>query len=91
MVDAGAGHRTSVGLTIPGVSQPKAASAAEPGPPRAKKESDIVVVSEGVVRSEFTRTPWRNLAVGLATIGLVGVVAFFGLRRSRQRTDGATP
>jgi nickel transport protein len=58
-VDAGAGHRTSVALTIP-------AAVATPGPPG----DEPVTVSEGPTRTEFTG-PMRLLwaTIGLAIIG----------------------
>jgi nickel transport protein len=55
VVDAGAGHRATVKVTVTG--DPPA------GPPQ--------VVSDGPTREEFTRTPWLKVAIGLAAIAVL--------------------
>lgn len=56
VVDAGAGHRAVVKVTVPGEAEGLALA-----PTR---------VSEGQAREEFTRTPWLKVGIGLITIAL---------------------
>jgi nickel transport protein len=57
VVDAGAGHRVEVKLTVPG-----AAPAAVPQ-----------TISTGPTREEFTSFPWSKVALGLAVIACLGL------------------
>jgi hypothetical protein len=68
-VDAGDGHKASVGLTVPG------------GPPAGSADAtaDPAVVSDGPARADFTRAQWLKLGVGLAAIALMA--AGYGMAR----------
>jgi hypothetical protein len=67
VVDAGAGHKSTISVTIPEPAEPKTVQSEAP----AAKGETPVTVSEGPSRSEFTGTMryvWA--AVGLAVIGI---------------------
>ena len=85
IVDAGAGHRASVGLTIPGV----AATTAPSAPPPDQKKAEELVVSDGT-RSEFTGIPWLKVAIGLGVVSLVGIAAALSLRKPNTQVKEAT-
>jgi nickel transport protein len=70
-VDAGAGHRARIIVTVPDGAPAETSSAAG---------KDAVTVSEGPSRQEFTRFPWARVALGLAVIAL----AALGLYRLRR-------
>jgi hypothetical protein len=84
-VDAGAGHRTEVKVTIPEGEERPGDEPAESGtaPP---EPAAPVTVSEGPGREEFTRFPWLKLGIGVAVIG--GVAAAFLISRRLGRTTG---
>jgi hypothetical protein len=69
-VDAGAGHRKSVNITIPAVLPSEPTGPAQDG----------VVISDGPTRDEFTRFPWGGVAAGLTVI----VLAALGWRAWRR-------
>lgn len=73
VVDAGAGHRATVTLTIPESHRPVQPQEADPhttGEPGASAGGEEVVVSEGPTRSEFTG--WRRLAWAVAGVVVIG-------------------
>lgn len=70
--DAGAGHRASTTITVPG-----ATPTTEP-----KKETPI---SSGATREEFTGTPWLKIGIGMSAIGVL-CVAF--MLASMMRKNG---
>jgi nickel transport protein len=73
VVDAGAGHRATVTLTVPESPrpvQPETAGRPAPGSPVASVGGEEVVVSEGPTRSEFTG--WRRLAWAVAGLVVIG-------------------
>jgi hypothetical protein len=95
VVDAGAGHRTQVRITVPptgaasvsaSVTSPDDCSCCDASP----SSSDAATISEGPPRDEFTRFPWLKLGIGLAVIGVLGV-AFFVSWRMRTVRRGAEP
>jgi hypothetical protein len=67
-VNAGAGHRKTVTITIPEGSTADA-------PPQPE------VVSEGPTREEFTRTHWLNVGIGLGAIALFSLAFRWARRR----------
>ena len=86
VVDAGSGHRTTVKITIPGVSaaadvQPGSAEAS-PGP-GASREAPVVL-NDGPSRKEFTRSRWPQAALGVGALGALGL-AFWLAARKRGR------
>lgn len=90
IVDAGAGHRASVGMNIPGVPPAKAEPAAETKTPSIddNKESSEVVVSEGARRAEFTGIPWLKIGIGFGVLGLLGLIAPIAIRKARRAKEG---
>jgi nickel transport protein len=79
IVDAGAGHRAVVSVTVPeAASAPPTFTStpdAGPGPPAE------TVISEGPGRAEFTRVPWTKIAIGFAVIAGLAAAARLFLRR----------
>src|SRR5262249_22961076 len=72
-VDAGAGHKTTIRLTIPGEGDATDIVNAD-GPATG---------NSGRTRSEFTRIPWERILLGLAVIAGVGIGLHVMLRRNR--------
>ncbi len=70
--DAGAGHRASTTITIPGATPTT----------EQKKETPI---SSGATREEFTGTPWLKIGIGISAIGVL-CVAF--MLASMMRKNG---
>lgn len=73
IVDAGAGHRATVGLTIPITVPPQTSesgSVANSTGTVLSPTNDEVIVSEGPTRSEFTG--WRRLAWAVAGVVILG-------------------
>jgi hypothetical protein len=78
-IDAGAGHRTSIKIIIPGVrSEQTPAAVARPRP-----EEPATTISEGSTRAEFTRFPWLRVAVGLTVIAVLSLGLWLALQRMR--------
>jgi hypothetical protein len=73
-VDAGAGHRTTVALVIPGSDTGSAPGSA----------ADSVPTPGQPDRDEFTRFPWLRLGLGIAAIAGVGGIAWVLLRVRRH-------
>ena len=88
VVDAGAGHRTHLNVTIPAEEAPAASAPASPGdacpygadPSNTSAATHTTVVSDGPSRQEFTAFPLIKLGIGLVVIGGVAV-AFLLSRR----------
>jgi hypothetical protein len=80
-VDAGAGHRHAVHMTISG------RAALAPAPAAAAP----VQVSEGPGREEMTRFPWPRLLIGLLVIAAASVLFLFVSYRRRTSRHGAVP
>jgi nickel transport protein len=90
-VDAGAGHRTTVTITVPS-AQPDdtAAAGALTGECDCCKDSTatgdeqtVVKLSEGPGREEFTRPPWLKISLGLVVIAGFALTAWWVLRLRR--------
>ncbi len=64
VVNAGAGHRKELGVTIPGPAE----------------TAPAVAVSAEPTRAEFTRFPWLKLGIGLAVIGGVAAAFLLSRR-----------
>ncbi len=92
-VDAGAGHRASDTITITSAPRPteKAPLANPDGPPQlAPSEAgtasgELVVVSEGPSRSEFTG--WRRFAWAVAGVVVIGGGTWIIMRLLRARRN----
>jgi hypothetical protein len=81
-IDAGAGHRRPVTMTIPG--------------PRANATTEKVIeaavrISESAGREELTRFPWQRLLLGLLIIAALSGFFLLVSRRRRPQRDEATP
>lgn len=77
LIDAGAGHRVTLKITIPGTSSEKPDDATQrEDPPTAQ------VLSDGPSREEFTQIPWISLGAGLALIALFAVASRVLLRQN---------
>jgi hypothetical protein len=96
-VDAGAGHRATVTMTVP-KAPPDAATRAHasndacdccPDDASANGEQAAVRLSEGPGRAEFTRMSWWKIFVGLGAIGGLSLVARWVMRRGRCPSPGA--
>jgi nickel transport protein len=84
IVDAGAGHKTTVLLDIRGGSVDS----------RASDASEPAGGTTGPGRAEFTRTPWERILLGLVLIAALGIGLHLWLRRARvsgTRPIGAPP
>jgi nickel transport protein len=90
-VDAGAGHRATVTITVPS-AQPDGTTAASTSTGECDCCKDgtstqgvqgAVKLSEGPGREEFTRTPWLKIGLGLGVIGGFGLAAWLALRFRR--------
>lgn len=75
VVDAGAGHRTTVRMVIPG---------GKPTAPEAAR-----TVSEAGTREEFTTFPWLGAGLGLGIIAGLSLLLWLALTRLRA-TPGRT-
>jgi hypothetical protein len=71
MVDAGAGHRTQLHLTLPTDSSAVAATA-PPDDCTGCDDPQSPTVTDGPTRDAFTRIPWMQLGVGVALLGAIG-------------------
>jgi hypothetical protein len=71
-LDAGAGHKAKVNVTIPAT-----------GPLTTAPAGKGQIVSEGPTREEVTRFPWEQIGLGLLVI--VGVCAGLWLMTSRRQ------
>jgi nickel transport protein len=83
-VDAGAGHRARVALTVPAAGV--ADSGAAPSGPADDGPCDCCAaddgpVSDGPTREEFTRTRWGRIGLGLALIAAFAGAWVLGRRR----------
>jgi hypothetical protein len=77
-VNAGAGHRTTVSLTIPATpGKPADSQAAVP----SNAESEEVTVTDGPSRSEFTG--WRRTALAALGVVLIGGGTWVSMRIAR--------
>jgi len=85
-VDAGAGHRTTVTITVPGT--PPAGSATADA--SRQGEQATVKLSEGPGRAEFTRVPWLKVGIGIGAIGGLGLATWGMLRLRRLAARQAT-
>jgi hypothetical protein len=77
-VNAGGGHHARKTITVPAAAKP---SPTPDEPPPTPAEPTI---TDGPTRSEFTRTPWLQVAVGLLIIaGLGGVFLLASVLRKK--------
>jgi hypothetical protein len=67
IVDAGAGHRTQLQLTLPG-----AATNAASDEGTCCEDAGSLTVTDGPTRDAFTRAPWVQLGIGVALLGAIG-------------------
>lgn len=72
VVNAGAGHRSSQSITIPGNDGGTSPS-----------RSGTHINSDGPTREEFTRFPWLNVIIGLSIIATVALVVLLARRADR--------
>jgi hypothetical protein len=81
MVDAGAGHRAQVRVTIPQAepSSPAADECCCCTEPSSLASPSPSLVSEGPDRGEFTTCPWLKLGIGVGVLGGLGL-AFLASR-----------
>lgn len=77
IVDAGAGHRATLKITVPPRDSSSEDALLDPSPEAAP------LISDGPTREEFTRFPWGNVVLGLGVIALGGLV-LLGLVRRRK-------
>ena len=90
VIDAGAGHRTEIAVTIP--AGDAAASSADDDcccceePSSSSSPSPSLTVSDGPDRATFTGYLWLKLGIGLAVIG--GLAAAFVISRRLGHTAG---
>jgi hypothetical protein len=90
-VDAGAGHRTTVKITIPAATPaPDTDAGGDQGGQETTAAQRAEVVSEGPTREEFTRMRWLNVGIGLAAIALFSL-AFWWARHHGGRPAGGPP
>jgi hypothetical protein len=95
VVDAGAGHRATVSVTVPESPRPAPPGKADPPAvsPVSPTDGGEVVVSEGPTRSEFTG--WRRLAWAAGGVVVIGGGTFALTRllravRGRPQPEGRT-
>lgn len=80
IVDAGAGHRTQLKITISSSGETPSLSAsgskneececcADPASPAAGGSQDSITVSDGPRRDQFTGSHWLQISIGLLAIG----------------------
>lgn len=80
IVDAGAGHRTKVPLTVPLQNTV--------GRSRDGVHQDLdteTVISEGPDRRRFMESRWVKVGIGVGLIGLLGLLVRSGLRHWKSR------
>ncbi len=71
IVDAGAGHRAQMDITLP--AEPTAPTATvAPGACDCCDGTEPASLSDGPGRAAFTACPWLRLAIGVAILGSVG-------------------
>lgn len=75
VVDAGAGHRATVRLTVPAVHE-------------VSDRSNSPLVSEGPSRQEFTAAPWLKLVLGFGAIAGFGL--FLWVTKSKPAAYSAS-
>ena len=80
IVDAGAGHRTTVRLEIVDTN---------PGAPGTEEaHASDAPANKGPSRSEFTRIPWLRIFLGFGIIGLLAIACHLWVRRFRTTSTG---
>jgi nickel transport protein len=86
VIDAGAGHRTQLTMTIP-ASQSASTAPAPDGTKVSQGTQATTTISEGPSRKAFTSFPWLKIGIGVAVIGGLSLAFWTGRRIRPQKVS----